>query len=107
MINARNLAAILGHMGADVESAFLELTATTPSLDARMRLALYPHQQLPKLRYIESKRFIGYSVSEYNCPRTVCLMHAADTLGLALDDEEIVQFLKAKFSEYNWKELIE
>jgi hypothetical protein len=106
-ISARNLGAALAYMGADVESALLDLAAVSPALDAKVRAALYRHNKLAKLRYIHTKREAGYCFVDTNTSRPVAVMHAVDAVCRVLDDADVVQYLKTMFVGYNWQELVE
>lgn len=106
-INSRNLAGALSYLGADVESALLAVTATSPNLDRKVRATLYAHNEKPKLRYIKSRHTDGLVFTGPFMARYTCTMHAVDLITQVLDDAKIVQYLKAKFPEYDIKELYE
>ncbi len=105
-ITARNLAAALSYLGADVESAFLELAAASTALDANVRVALYPTQEPAKLRSIATRGETQLLFVEHNCSKHICAMHAADQICLMLDDADLVMYLTSKFPEYNVEELL-
>ena len=100
-INARNLAAALTSLGADVESALLELAAVSPTLDSKVRRALFYHNELPKLRNVPDGYGDNLLFVDNRLSRPVCAMHAVDQVTRVLDDERVVQYLESKFSEYN------
>lgn len=105
-INARNLAAALVSLGADVETALLELVATSPALDAKVRAALYHHEELPKLRHFVSRMDDGHLFIHMPQSRPVCVMHAVDRVTQVLDDSDCVAYLQAQFPEYRIEELV-
>lgn len=107
MINSRNLAGALSYLGADVESALLEITKTSPNLDRKVRATLYAHCEKPKLRYIKSRHTDGLVFTGPFMARYTCAMHAVDLITQVIGDDKIVMYLKAKFPEYNLKELYE
>lgn len=100
MLNARNLAAALTSLGADIETALLELVATAPMLESKVRGELYRHCELPKLRYISGRREAGFYYHDTNCSRPVCAMHAVDQITRLLDDGDVVQYLKTRFQDH-------
>ena len=102
-ISARDLAAILTYEGADVESALLELASVAPSLDTNVRRALFWHNKPPELIFTETRRGSGLHYSHSPISRPVCAMHAVDAVTMVLDDADVVQYLTAKFPEYNWE----
>ena len=99
MLNARNLAAALSSIGADVESALLELVADSPTLDTLVRRELFRDCSLPKLHYINGHRSTGFYYTDTNCSRPICAMHAVDQLTRFFDDADIVGYLKTSFQE--------
>lgn len=105
-INARNLAAALVSLGADVETALLELVATSPALDAKVRNCLFAHETLPKLRHFLSRMDDGHLFVHSPQSRPVCAMHAVDQVTRILDDSDCVAYLRARFPEYNLEELV-
>lgn len=104
-IDARNLAAALTTLGADVESALLDLTANAPSLDAPVRKALFAHNELPTLRFIADRRSVGLHFIDRRMTREVCIMHATDLLTRYFDDSAIVNYLVSTFPTYNLENL--
>lgn len=106
-INSRNLAGALSYLGADVESALLAITKTSPNLDRKVRATLYAHNQIPRLRYIKSRHTDGLILVGSPMAKYTCAMHAVDLITQVIDDGKIVTYLKAKFPEYNLKELYE
>lgn len=107
MIMARDLAAALTYLGADVEAALLDLVAVSPGLESRVRSALFAHSTLPQLRYISDRsgtclRFVHLSI-----PQWVCVKHAVDFVCQVIEDAEVVTYLQAKFSEYDLTELVQ
>lgn len=107
-INARNFAAALAYLGADVESAMLDIVAVSPAISARLRAILFADNQSPKLRYIKERDGLGsYFFTDYSYPRWISVMHAADYLCLVIGDDNVLKYLKVKFSEYNLEVLIE
>lgn len=96
-ITARNYAAALSYLGADVESALLELVTVAPKLDKRVRAALFAHEVKPKLRFMSSRHFEGLLFVHYPMSKHVCAMHAVDLLTLVIDDGDCVAYLRAKF----------
>ena len=100
LITARHLAAALTHIGADVESALLELAAVAPSLDTKVRAALYWTSEPAKLRFIKDRDFTGYRYIETPpMTRETCAMHAVDQITRILDDTQVVQYLEGRFEE--------
>lgn len=102
-INARNLAAALTYLGADVESALLELASVSPHLDAKVRRELFRESEPAKLHAINDRHGDGLRFIALEQPRWICAMHAIDQICLVLDDNAIVQYLKAKFQDYDLK----
>lgn len=108
IINARNLVAALSSLGANVESALLELASVAPVLDAKVRAALFPHVAAPKLRFIHDRNDSGLKYVETPpISKAVCAMHAVDAITRVLDDAQVIQYLEAKFPEHNVKSLVE
>lgn len=104
-ISARNLAAALVSLGADVESALLELASVAPSLDRDVRKALYYHCEIPKLRQIADRCAPGLHFIESSMTRPTCAMHAVDQVTRVLDDEDVAAFLRTRFSEFSLEAL--
>lgn len=100
-INARNLGAALAYLGADVESALLELTVTSPQLDAKVRRALFHTAEPAKLRSIKDRSSPGLHFVLIEHPRWSCVMHAIDFVTQVIDDASIISYLVTKFSEYS------
>lgn len=106
-IDARNFAATLAYMGADVESALLELVAVSPTLDTKVRRALYHNNRCATLRMIGDRRTakLHFIVTEQS--RWACAMHAVDFIGQLIDDASIVTYLQSRFPDYNIDTLVE
>ena len=100
MLNARYLAAALSSLDLDIETALLELVATAPCLEVKVRSELYRHCELPKLKYIKGQRSTGFVYIDNRCSRPVCAMHAVDHITRILDDSDVVQYLKTRFQEH-------
>lgn len=107
IIDARNLAAALAYMGADVESALLEISAASPSLDAKVRAALFHHEEPAKLRYISDRNRTNAYFVHVQHPRWTCAAHAADQITRVLDDGAVVQYLQARFADYHPEVLLD
>lgn len=105
IICARHLAAALSYLGADVESALLELASVAPVLDAKVRKELF-RDSTAKLQWISDRNSSGmHFIAQYQ-PRWICAMHAVDQVTRILDDSDVVQYLKAKFPDTNIEVLI-
>lgn len=100
LINARNLAAALAYEGADVEAALLELVSGAPSLDAKVRRALYHDTAPTKLIFVQDRQESGYKFVHHHQPRWVCVMHAIDAITQFIADSDIKRYLETRFSEY-------
>lgn len=88
-------------MGADIESALLALVSTSPTLNQKVRAALFAHTQLPCLRLITDRREQGLHFIHNPTTKHICAMHAVDQISQAISDEAVVKYLQAKFSNYN------
>ncbi len=106
-INARNLAASLAYLGADVESALLDVSSASPILDKKVRRSLFLDNELPKLRLIADRNQRMLHFIHIPCPRTACVMHAVDYICQVIDDATIVTYLQSRFSDYNIEVLLE
>lgn len=100
MLTARNLAAALSSLGADIETALLELVSVSPAVEANVRKELFRHCELPKLRYVPGRRDAGFLYIDTRCSQPVCAMHAVDQITRVLDDSDVIQYLKSKFQSY-------
>lgn len=100
-ITARNLGAALSYLGADVESALLELASVSPQLDAKVRKELYRDCTPGRLRSIKDRGVECIYFVALEQPRWACIMHAIDYICQVLENALVVQYLETKFSGYS------
>lgn len=101
-MTAAHTAAALNYLGADVETALLELSAIAPTLHAKVREHLFFDLRLPKILCLQGKEI--YVDRSIDYPQ-VRFHNAIAELLPYVDNATIVEYLHSKFPSYDLGEL--
>jgi len=97
-----NTAMALNYLGADVESALLTLSATSPTLDARVRSHLFFDMRIPRIICILDKHLFVDRSRDYPSVR---IRNAIVEILRFVDGESVKTYLLNTFPEYDLKVL--